>query len=101
MLLSTPPTEMWSLFMTRNSREGKWPIGRVEALVTGSDGQVRGAVVRFKTKAGRLTKLSLVQRLYSLEVCCRNEDLETTISPCRAEPDPALSSVKSEQHSEL
>ena len=64
-----------------NQPRGKWPIGRVEALVTGSDSQVRGAVVRFKTKAGRLTKLSLVQQLYSLEVCCRNEDLETTISP--------------------
>ena len=77
-----------------NQPRGKWPIGRVEALVTGSD-------VWFKTKVGRLTKLSLVQQLYSLEVCCRNEDLETTISPHRTEPDPALSSVKSEQHPEL
>jgi len=35
--------------------KGKWRIGKVEALVTGSDGHVRGAVVRVKTKAGRLT----------------------------------------------
>ena len=36
---------------------GKWRIGKVETLVTGSDGHVRGAVVRVKTKAGRLTRL--------------------------------------------
>ena len=34
---------------------GKWRIGKVEALVTGSDGHVRGAVVRVKAKAGRLS----------------------------------------------
>ena len=85
-----------------NQPRGKWRIGRVEALVTGSDGQVRGAVVRVKTKAGRLTKLRRpVQRLYPLEVRCRNEDPEPTISPSRAEPDPAVSSVRPEQHSEL
>ena len=80
---------------------GKWRIGRVEAFVTGSEGQVRGAVVRDKTKAGRLTKSRRpVQRLYLLENRFRNEDPETTISPSRAEPDPAVSSVRPEQHSE-
>ena len=81
---------------------GKWRIGKVETLVTGSDGHVRGAVVRVKTKAGRLTRLRRpVQRLYPLEVRCRNEEPETTISPRRAEPDPAVSSVRPEQHPEL
>ena len=81
---------------------GKWHIGKVETLVTGSDGHVRGAVVRVKTKAGRLTRLRRpVQRLYPLEVRCRNKEPETTISPRRAEPDPAVSSVRPEQHPEL
>lgn len=35
--------------MKKKSREEK-----VEALVTGSDGHVRGAAVQVKTKAGRL-----------------------------------------------
>ena len=100
-LLSTPltesyPSEMWLLFMTKTSR-----IGKVEALVTGSDGHVRGAVVQVKTKAGRLTKLRRpVQRLYPLEVRCRNDEPETTISSRRAEPDP-VNSVRPEQNPEL
>lgn len=78
---------------------GKWRIGKVEALVKGSDGQVRGAVVRVKNKAGRLTKLRRpVQRLYPLEVRCRNEEPKT--SPRRAEPDPAVRSARPEQHPE-
>lgn len=80
---------------------GKWRIGKVEALVTGSDGHVRGAAVRVKTKAGRLTKLRRpVQRLYPLEVCCRNDEPEPTISSRRVEPDPTVSSVSPEQHPE-
>jgi len=75
----------------------KWRIGKVEALVTGSDGHVRGAVVQVKTKAGRLTKLRRpIQRLYPLEVRCRNDEPETTISSRRAEPDP-VNSVRPEQ----
>ena len=81
---------------------GKWRIGKVETLVTGSDGHVRGAVVWVKTKARRLTRLRRpVQRLCPLEVRCRNKEPETTISPRRAEPDPAVSSVRPEQHPEL
>ena len=81
---------------------GKWRIGKVEALVARSDGHVRGAVVRVKTKAGRLTKLRRpVQRLYPLEVHCRNDEPETTISSRRVEPDPTVSSVRPEQHPEL
>ena len=81
---------------------GKWRIGKVEALVTGSHGHVRGAVVRVKTKAGRLTKLRRpVQRRHPLEVRCRNEEPKTTISPRRTEPDPTVRSVRPEQHPEL
>ena len=80
---------------------GKWRIGKVEALFTGSDGHVWGAVVQVKTNAGRLTKLRRpVQRLYPLEVRCRNDEPETTISSRRAEPD-TVNSVRPEQNPEL
>jgi len=85
-----------------NQPRGKWRIGRVEAFVTGSDGHVRGAVVRVKTKAGRLAKLRRpLQRLYPLEVRCRNDEPETTISSRRVEPGPTVSRVRSEQHPQL
>ena len=40
--------------MTKKSREEK-----LEALVTGSDGHVRGAAIQVKTKAGRLINGSI------------------------------------------
>ena len=60
-----------------NQLRGKCRIGRVEAFVTGSDGHVGGAIFRVKTKAGRLDKLRRpLQRLYPLEVRCRNDEPE-------------------------
>ena len=57
-----------------------------------------GAVNRVKTKAGRLAKLRCpVKRLNHLEVCCRNDEPKTTMSSRRAEPDPAVISVGTEQ----
>ena len=85
-----------------NQLRGKCRIGRVEAFVTGSDGHVGGAIFRVKTKAGRLDKLRRpLQRLYPLEVRCRNDEPETTISFRRVEPGPTVNSVRSEQHPEL
>lgn len=81
---------------------GKWRIGKVEALVTGSDGCVRGAVVRVKTKAGRITKLRRpVQRLYPLEVRCRNDEPELARPSRRTEPDPTVSVMRPEGQPEL
>ena len=42
-----------------------------------------------------------LQRLYPLEVRCRNDEPETTISFRRVEPGPTANSVRSEQHPEL
>ena len=38
---------------------GKWRIGKVESLFTGSDGCVRGAVARVKTKGGKRSNLGV------------------------------------------
>ena len=50
---------------------GFWKLGCVEELITGSDGQCRGAFVR--VKSGRSSRSLLkrpVQHLYPLEVQC-------------------------------
>ena len=81
---------------------GKWRIGKVESLVTGSDGCVRGAVVRVKTKGGKRSTLRHpVQRLYLLEVQCRDDDAEIAVSSRGTDPVPAVSSVTPERQPEL
>ena len=48
---------------------GFWKLARVEDLVTGRDGLVRGAVLRVASRKGRATVLRRpVQRLYPLEI---------------------------------
>lgn len=48
---------------------GKWRLGKVEELITGKDGETRGAKVKMLTKKGRPTYLNRpVQKLYPLEV---------------------------------
>ena len=48
---------------------GQWKVAIVEEVITGSDGYVRGAVVRLHSKSGRLTSLRRsVCHLYQLEV---------------------------------
>ena len=80
---------------------GKWRIGRIESLITGSDGCVRGATVRVKTKKGRSSMLRRpVQRLYPLEVQCRNDEPVPTVSSGRTVPVPTVSSVTPEPQPE-
>ena len=48
---------------------GKWRLGKVEELITGKDGETRGAKVKVLTKKGKPMYLSRpVQGLYPLEV---------------------------------
>ena len=48
---------------------GFWRLAKIEDLITGSDGQVRGARIRTRTVENRLTYLQRpVQLLYPLEV---------------------------------
>ena len=76
---------------------GKW-IGKVENLVTGSDGCVRGAVVRVKGKGGRTSTLRRpVQRLYPLEVQCKDEEPEPAVSSRRTDPVPTAGGFRAEQ----
>ena len=48
---------------------GLWRLGKVESLISGADGQTRGAVVKVFSKKGRSTTIKRpVQRLYPLEI---------------------------------
>ena len=54
-----------------NKPRGFWKLGKVEDLVVGRDGQIRGAELRIHGKEGRTTMLRRpLQRLYPLEVHC-------------------------------
>ena len=54
-----------------NKPRGFWKLGKVEDLVVGRDGQIRGAELRIHGKDGRTTMLRRpLQRLYPLEVHC-------------------------------
>ena len=58
---------------------GLWRLGRVEDLIQGSDGKVRGVYVRVSSKGGRVRVLQRpVQHIYPLEVQSQPSDGELT-----------------------
>ena len=70
-----------------NLPRGQWQFGRIQQVIRGSDGQVRGVRIRTQTKTGRSTVLQHpVQLLYPLEINCQprsndqQEDALTTNS---------------------
>ena len=69
---------------TQGRPRASWRLARVEDLIRGSDGQVRGATLRVNTK-GACSKLlrQPLQRIYPLEIHCRepNENPNQDIRP--------------------
>jgi hypothetical protein len=54
---------------------GLWRLGKVEGLISGADGQTRGAVVKVLSRNGRSTTIKRpVQRLYPLEIRSTDRD---------------------------
>jgi len=62
---------------------GLWKLGKVESLMKGHDGQVRGVTLKTTSKDGQRISLNRpVQRLYPLEVCTESvETASTTNNP--------------------
>ena len=53
---------------------GFWKLARVESLVTGADGLVRGTTIRVNTEGRRSSVLRCpIQHLYPLEICGGDE----------------------------
>ena len=68
-------------------QRGLWKLGRVDKLISGKDGIVRGAVVRSTTKQRRSTMLRRpLQKLYPVECDTRQEEVpvaEATSQACK------------------
>ncbi len=54
-----------------------WRLGRVEQLIAGVDGYVRGAVIRVPSGKGSTTLRRPLQRLYPLELHCDSVENQT------------------------
>ena len=60
-----------------NVRRVKWKLGRIEKLIEGKDGAIRGAVVRKLTdKGGKCTEIRRpIQKLYPVELSEGDEEI--------------------------
>ena len=68
---------------------GLWKLARVEGLVTGADGMIRGATIRVKSKGRKSSTMRRpVQRLYPLEI--RGEETDHTGACASPNPSPAV-----------
>ena len=57
---------------------GLWQLGKIEDVITGSDGQVRSASMRVQSKSGRVVVLRRpIQHLYPLEVDVQGQSTES------------------------
>lgn len=64
-----------------NVKRSNWKMGKVVGLITGKDGEVRGAKLKLITKGKAIFVNRALQKLYPLEVCsvtteCQNQTNE-------------------------
>ena len=71
-----------------NVPRGLWKLGRVEKLITGTDGYVQGAVVKVTSKGHSTAIRRPVQRLYPLELRSKDVADPTTESQARLPDHP-------------
>lgn len=64
---------------------GFWRLARIKNVITGKDGQIRGAILRVSSEKGHSTTLQRpLQRLYPLEIDCYVKEPEGE-NPCESE----------------
>ncbi|CAB4007204.1 Pro-Pol poly [Paramuricea clavata] len=84
---STSPVQVGDIVSIRDESQlqrGLWSMGKVERLVTGRDGNVRGArVLRVKNGKRNIIDRPL-QKLYPLEIRCANTE-EDKVKPARGD----------------
>ena len=74
---------------------GLWRLGKIEYVMRGSDGEIRGACVRVLSKTGRFTLLRRpIQHLYPLEVCSQEAELASMIRQDATPPTPSDSQTE-------
>ncbi|CAB4021198.1 Hypothetical predicted protein [Paramuricea clavata] len=85
--ISTSPVQVGDIASLRDESQlqrGLWSMGKVERLVTGRDGNVRGArVLRVKNGKRNIIDRPL-QKLYPLEIRCANTE-EDKVKPARGD----------------
>ena len=79
------------IVQSQERNRGKWPLGIVEDLIVGTDGVIRGAVLR----VGKSRIERAVQQLYPLELSCDRQrphptDLNPQAVPFRPRRDAAV-----------
>ena len=79
------------IVQSQERNRGKWPLGIVEDLIVGTDGAIRGAVLR----AGKSRIERAVQQLYPLELSCDRQrphltELNPQAVPFRPRRDAAV-----------
>lgn len=62
-----------------NQPRAFWRIAKIEKLITGRDGKIRGATVKVSSRNGRVTALQRpISLLYPLEINCHYDDDDRT-----------------------
>lgn len=75
-------------------KRGEWKMGIVEGLVTGRDGNVRGAHVRVITKGKPVHLSRPVQKLYPLEIRSEGEETRTNNARSQVAEVPTRTSLR-------
>ena len=71
----TTPISVGDIVVVHDDKpRGFWKLARVEEVITGKDGRVRGAVVKVNSGKNSTVLRRPLQRLYPLEVSCHIND---------------------------
>ena len=91
------PLKQGDIVLVHNEKHlrGLWKIAKIERLLEGADGQVRGAVIRIPSKSSSKILRRPLNNLYPLEIECATSvdpvDAVNDVSPQKTNEDAQLS----------